>query len=216
MKNKQFDELAVCGYEAVKALAAVHPEHITRFFYTQERMKEFGDLCRLLASERKPYRLVDDEGELEKLCGSVHHQGVAAMIPQQEIVPCGKDDLQRWIENRERVLVLDGVGNANNLGAIVRSAAFFGIRIIVLGGETQHALITTSTYRIAQGGMEYVRIYSVRALPRLLKDAAGRMIRIGTAVRARIRLEAIQGLLAGDAPDEGGTEGVLLVLGNEE
>ncbi len=132
------------------------------------------------------------------------------MIPQPEIIPCGKGDLQEWIENREQVLILDGVGNANNLGAIVRSAAFFGIRNIVLGGEAQHTLITTSTYRIAQGGMEYVRIYSVRALPRLLKDAAGRMIRIGTAVRARIRLEAIQGLLTGEA------EGVMLVLGNEE
>jgi TrmH RNA methyltransferase len=212
MKNKQFDELAVCGYEAVKALATVHPEQITRFFYSQGRMKEFGDLCKKLASDRKSYRMVDDERELEKLSGSVHHQGVVAMIPQTAIIPCGKDDLQKWIADRERILVLDGVGNANNLGAIVRSAAFFGIKTIILGGELEHSLITTSTYRIAQGGMEYVQIYSVRALPRLLKDAAGRMVRIGTAVRVRTRLEGIKSLLGGA---ESG-EGAMLILGNEE
>lgn len=209
MKNKQHRELAVCGFEAVKALAACHPERIQRLFFNKDRARFFGDICRTLASSRRVYRMIETDEELEKLCQSVHHQGVVAMIDFPQIPRLEQDQLEAWALSGERVVALDRVGNANNLGAIVRSAAFFGITTLVISDEDEQADITTSTWRVAQGGMEYVTIWRVSSMTWLASQCAGRITRIGADHRARNRLRDLPELVpAGTA--------ALVILGNEE
>lgn len=207
MKNKKNNELAVCGFAAVKALGKEHPESIRRFYYSEENSKKFGDLCRFLAQNKVPYNMVEAK-DLEKLCGSVHHQGVVAMIEEKPPVPLTASITASWIESGESALLLDRVGNANNLGAIARSAAFFGIKNIILPINESQSLITTSTYRVAQGGMEYVNMYSIRSVVRLLQDMKDKMYRIGTDVRAFTPLSKVN-----KGRDN---KPVLVVLGNEE
>ena len=209
MKNRQTRELAVCGFEAVKALAEKHPEKIERLFFTQDRARFFGAVCKALAASRKIYRIVESESELEKLSQSVHHQGVVAMVREPEIPRLDLETLKAWQVSRERVLVLDRVGNANNLGAIIRSAAFLGIGKIVIGEDDEQAEITTSAYRVAQGGMEFVEIWRASSAAWLVQSSAGKMTRIGADHRARNRLSDLRNLVSKD-------EGVLIVLGNEE
>ena len=132
MKNTERNELAVCGFAAVKTLEKNGWEKIRRFYFSKERAPLFGGLCKKLAAAKRPYNQVRDVQELERLCGSVHHQGVVAMIEMPDIPALNTDDTDRWIRNRESAVLLDRVGNANNLGAIVRSAAFFGVRNIVI------------------------------------------------------------------------------------
>lgn len=208
MKNTQKKELAVCGFEAVKALAKENPQKIRRFYYTEERMNSFGDLCKSLAKRKAPYNKVKDEKELEKLCGSVHHQGVVAMIDQPEINPLDSDVTSKWLHEKESALLLDRVGNANNLGAIVRSAAFFGVKNVIIPLDEAQSSITTSSYRVAQGGMEYVNIYSVKSIVRLLEAMKGKMLRFGTDVNATQPVGKLKELSANKA--------ALIVLGNEE
>lgn len=207
MKNKKNKELAVCGFAAVKALGKEHPEKIRRLYYSEENSKKFGELCRFLAQNKTPYNMVESK-DLEKLCGSVHHQGVVAMIDDYVPEILTSSIAAGWVENGESALLLDRVGNANNLGAIARSAAFFGIKNIILPINDAQSSITTSTYRIAQGGMEYVTIYSIRSVVRFLQDVEGKMFRIGTDVRGTIPLHKVY--------KEVGKKPVLVVLGNEE
>ncbi len=209
MKNRQTRELAVCGFEAVKALADRHPERIERLFFNQDRARFFGAACKALASSRRLYRMVEADAELEKLSQSVHHQGVVAMIREPEPRRLDTDILRAWHEAHERVFALDRVGNANNLGAIVRSAAFFGVGKIVIGDDDDQAEITTSAYRVAQGGMEFVEIWRAPSAAWLVAASAGKMTRIGADHRARNRLRDLPELV-----EQG--EGVLVVLGNEE
>lgn len=209
MKNRQTRELAICGFEAVRALAEKHPEKIERLFFTQDRARFFGATCKALAAARKIYRIVEAEAELEKLSQSVHHQGVVAMIREPEIPRLGLETLKSWQDAHERVLVLDRVGNANNLGAIVRSAAFLGVNKIVIGEDDEQAEITTSAYRVAQGGMEFVEIWRASSAAWLVNASAGKMTRIGADHRARNRLSDLRNLVSKD-------EGVLIVMGNEE
>lgn len=207
MKNKKNKELAVCGFVAVRALGKQHPESIRRFYYSEENSKKFGELCRFLAQNKVPYNMVESK-DLEKLCGSVHHQGVVAMVDEQPPVPLTASITANWIEAGESALLLDRVGNANNLGAIVRSAVFFGIKNIILPINESQSLITTSTYRVAQGGMEYVNIYSVRSMVRFLQDMKDKMYRIGTDIRASTPLSRV---------NKGrNNKPSLVVLGNEE
>lgn len=207
MKNKRTNELAVCGFEAVKALVKNHPELVRRFYYNDERTMSFGDFCRTLAARKAPYNKVSDE-ELEKLSGTVHHQGVVAMIKQPEIPHLTVELAEEWIKNKESALLLDRVGNANNLGAIVRSAAFFGVKNVVIPLDEAQSSVTTSSYRVAQGGMEYVNVYSIRSISKLLKAMKGKMVRFGTDVRANTTVDKIPSLCDGKP--------ALIVLGNEE
>jgi len=209
MRNKQHRELAVCGFEAVKALAEIHPERIQRLFFTQECARFFGPVCKTLAASRKLYRCVDSPEELEKLSQSVHHQGVVAMIDEPAIPMLDFPVLREWFANKERILALDRVGNANNLGAIVRSAAFFGIRKVVIGADDAQAQVTTSAYRVAEGGMEHVEIWRAPSAAWLVQGSARKMVRIGADHRAEHTLSELGSLVDPEL-------GVMVVMGNEE
>lgn len=209
MKNDIRNELAVCGFEAVKALVKCNPQKITRFYYTRDRMMDFKDLFKSLAERRVPYNNIP-EGELEKLSGTPHHQGVVAMIRNEEIPHLNTDITNEWLHNKESAILLDRVGNANNLGAIVRSAAFFGFKNIVIPRDEAQSSVTTSSYRVAQGGMEYVNIYSIQSIEKLLVSMQGKMLRFGTDVRGRTPIEKIPELCNEKKKP------ALIVLGNEE
>jgi TrmH RNA methyltransferase len=209
MKNDIRNELAVCGFEAVKALVKCNPQKITRFYYTRDRMMDFKDLFKSLAERKVPYNNIS-EGELEKLSGTVHHQGVVAMIRQPEIPHLNTDITDNWLHNKESAILLDRVGNANNLGAIVRSAAFFGFKNIVIPLDEAQSSVTTSSYRVAQGGMEFVNVYSIRSIEKLLIAMQGKMLRFGTDVRGKTPVEKIPEMCNEKKKP------ALIVLGNEE
>ena len=102
----------------------------------------------------------------------------------------------------------DHIGNANNFGAIVRSAAFFGIKNIIIPQDETKSAITTSSYRIAEGGMEYVTIYSVKSMSKLLQALKGKMKIIGTDLTAKKSSREIKKICDGMP--------ALMILGNEE
>lgn len=208
MKNKENNELAVCGWAAVKALCSNNLHKVSRLYFTKERARDLGDACRGLAARKRPYNMVENEAELEKLSGTPHHQGAVAMIFAPKITPLTADITQQWITDGESAVLLDRIGNANNLGAIVRSAAFFGFKNIILPLDESQSMITTSAYRVAQGGMERVAFFSVKSVEKLLRDMKGKMCRIGTALDAKTTVDTIASARNG--------KGMLIVLGNEE
>lgn len=207
MKNTRNNELAVCGFATVKKLEKNHPEKITRLYFTEEKAPLFGGLCKKLAKNHGIYNM-KPAADLEKLSGTVHHQGVVAMIKAPEIQPLDSDITDSWVENGEHAVLLDRIGNANNFGAIVRSAAFFGIKNIIIPLDEAQSSITTSSYRVAEGGMEYVNIYSVNSSARLLEALKGKMVRIGTALEAKKPVSSLKEIC--------GKKPALIILGNEE
>ena len=210
MKNKQRHELAVCGFAAVQALGTYNPQKIKRLYYTADRARALGALCKYLAAHKIPYNQVQSADELKKLSASVHHQGVTAMIEQPSLLPLTKTELENWAHDKACALLLDGIGNADNVGALIRSAAFFGINRIVLSEQESRSFITTAAYRSAQGGMETVRIYGVRSLCTVLQDAQGKLLRLGSAPGGKYSVRNTAQLCRSQG------KGALVVLGNEE
>ena len=219
MKNKQKNELAVCGFATVKKLEKNHPEKITRLYFTEEKAPLFGGLCKKLAQKHGIYNMKPAE-DLEKLSGTVHHQGVVAMIEAPEIEPLDSDITDKWIFKGQDAVLLDRIGNANNFGAIVRSAAFFGIKNIVIPLDETQSSITTSSYRVAEGGMEYVNIYSVNSSVRLLEAMKNKMIRVGTSLDAKKTVAELNAIQKNKQDNKGqehkNRKPFLIVLGNEE
>jgi TrmH RNA methyltransferase len=208
MRNKLTDELAVCGMNAVLAVGEHHPMTINRLFLREDRLNSFTGICKQLAERKRPYKLCEDE-ELERICKSVHHQGVVAMIEEPEIEPLTHDDLDLWAAEGKTGVLLHSVGNDHNLGAIARAAAFFDASYIVLNEKDTEARLTTSAYRIAEGGFEHLTVRKITKSAAFLKDASKKLLTIGTDTRARRRIGDLNGILKN-------RQGVVLVLGNEE
>jgi TrmH RNA methyltransferase len=223
MQNKLTMELAVCGFNAVAALGELHPETINRLFLRQDRFLLFTTVCKNLADRKRPYKVCDDE-ELERICKSNRHQGTVAMIEMPEVPPLSREELDAWAREGKTGLFLYSVGNDHNLGAIVRSAAFFGVDYVIISDTDEAAQLTTSAYRVAEGGMEHVLFRKVQNAPAFLKSALRVTAVIGADHRARRRLrdlgvlirEKAESLAKKGLPETDGRPGILLVLGNEE
>jgi TrmH RNA methyltransferase len=220
MRNKLTRELAVCGLNAVAALGEFHPERINRLFLREDRLQAFTGVCKGLAERRRPYKLCGDE-ELERICKSSRHQGVAAMIAEPELPPLSAEDLRCWAEEGKTALVLHSVGNDHNLGAMVRCAAFFGVPWVILSQEDAGARLTTSAYRVAEGGMEQVEFRRVEHTAELLRRLPPSIVAIGTDVRARRRIRDLSAVIRERQGASGHGRrpplpGIALVMGNEE
>lgn len=217
MRNKLSDELAVCGLNAALAVGEHHPETINRLFLREDRLKSFSGICSQLAQRKRPYKICED-GELERICKSVHHQGVVVMIEEPVIAPLTREELDCWALEGKTGLVLHSVGNDHNLGAIIRAAAFFDTRFIILNDQDKEARLSTSAYRVAEGGLEHVTVRKIANSAAFLKDASKKLITIGTDIRARRRIGDLGGIVrdAKIKKQVDGRLGIALVLGNEE
>ncbi len=191
----------LCGMNAVSAAFARRPDAILRLFYLPGQKLAAGPFCAVMAGAKKPYRMVEAE-ELAKVAGTPHHGGIVAVA--KPLVPAILD-----LDNPPRgklLLVLDGIGNPHNLGAIARSAAFFGVPNMLIGEGIGHALPSDAAFRTAEGGLEHIGLFRTRDLPRALNALMPHYRTVATTLdRAALPLAE----LPRDRP-------VALVLGNEE
>ena len=161
---------AICGPEAVAALFDRRPDDVQRLFYTEARCGLVGPWCARLAASKRPYRMMPAE-ELARAAGTLHHGGVAAIARARIPVILNPAALPAAIQprgNRDVLLLLDGVGNPHNLGAIARSAAFFGARALIFHEVPGQAMPAEAAYRTAEGGLEQLDLYRTRNLPAVI------------------------------------------------
>jgi RNA methyltransferase, TrmH family len=199
------EELKICGLAAVKARFERDPASILRLFFDEPTSRKVGAMSQVLAAAKKVYRCVPPV-ELEKISGSIHHGGIVAIVQVPALRAPSVEHIRAWAQTHSTVLVLDRIGNAHNLGAIARTAAFFGVERIVLAEDTTAARPTEAAHRVAEGGLEYVELWQVKNIAALAKElvAAGYDV-IGAATRGG-RPEAASG----------SKKPLALVMGNEE
>jgi TrmH RNA methyltransferase len=191
----------ICGINAVRALFARRPADVQRLFHTDEMKIEAGPFCAELAKLKKPYRMVDAP-TLEKIAGTGHHGGIVAVARTRLVPVFDRANPPRL----PFLLVLDGIGNPHNLGAIARSAAFFGVRTMLIGEGLGHALPSDAAYRISEGGMEALDLFKTRDLPASLVALQPYYRTVAASLTPDAALLAA---LPRDRP-------LALVLGNEE
>src|SRR4051794_34846373 len=148
-------EIRLYGLNACRAAFAKRPEALRKVYLTEARIPALKPVLAWCVKHRLGYRVVE-EGDLDKLTSSRHHEGVCF-----EMLRAATPDLAALIATQPKapdpslLLWLDGVGNPHNLGALLRSAAHFGVAGVVVPPESSLD-VSGAAARVAEGAAEIV------------------------------------------------------------
>lgn len=148
------------GLRACEALFARRPEDIVRVYVSARRKPTFAKLLAFCAEARRGFQVVDDTS-LERLTGSLHHEGIAVLA--KAILRRDLAGLVQGIESGAiagPLVYLDGVQNPHNLGSILRTAAHFGVGAVV-GAEGHLPPLSPAAVRVAEGAAEHVPVVAL-------------------------------------------------------
>ncbi len=187
------------GRHAVEAALANAQRSCHRLLGTPEALAALG-----AAAGRSGLEVVSVEREeIDRRLGpGAVHQGLALSV-----APLARLDLRRALApepGRNLVLVLDQVNDPHNVGAILRSAAAFEVRALVLP-ERRSAELGGVAAKAASGALDLVPVVEVTNLARALEQLA----ELGYW---RLALDAEAEATIDDAPD---ADNLALVLGAE-
>lgn len=120
--------------------------------------------------------VVSDPGALDKLCHTTEHQGYLARMT--DFPYTDESSLSTPLQHEPFYVVLDGIQDPHNFGAIVRSAEVFGADAVFIG-ETGQVGVTSMVVRSSAGAVNrvpIVRVADVEALVGRLKTSGVRVV----------------------------------------
>lgn len=126
------------------------------------RLQEIVDLCR---GRRVPVRFEPRE-RLDQMTKGGIHQGVVAAVAQKAYATL--EAVLQDIGENAILVVLDGVEDPHNLGAIIRSAHAAGANAVVIP-ERRSARLTDTVAKAAAGAVEYLPIVRANNISRSLE-----------------------------------------------
>ncbi|MBX7193237.1 MAG: RNA methyltransferase [Sandaracinaceae bacterium] len=151
----------VFGLRACLAVLATRPQAIREVLVSADQR----DAARALIAHARGHARELPDRELERVAETSHHEGVVVRTAPRAWAS-GKElralldprnvDMRREGARPKVAVALDRVRNPYNIGAILRSAAFFGIDVAVLGAPAPHPALPPDAARVAEGGAEHL------------------------------------------------------------
>ncbi|NVN89435.1 MAG: 23S rRNA (guanosine(2251)-2'-O)-methyltransferase RlmB [Desulfuromonadales bacterium] len=142
--------------EALRGARGVHELYV-QSTATDHRLEKILELAR-----EKGIKVIRREREdLTRMCGSSHHQGMAL-----KVAPFPYADLDDIITSASQggssgfVLVLDGIQDPHNLGALIRSAACAGANGVIIPKDRACG-ITPAAEKASAGAVETIPVAQV-------------------------------------------------------
>ena len=172
LRQQRQQEVVLYGENACRAALMNRFDQVIKAFFTDETAPRFGDAMKALAATRKAYKVVTDD-ELVRISQSQHHGGVALVVRKPSAISL-HDYLLDTHRKRDCIIALENVSNPHNLGAIMRSAAHFGVKAILL--PEPDLLFSGSAVRTAEGGAEIIT--PIAAHPNFI-EGLGRLRKAG-------------------------------------
>ncbi len=102
--------------------------------------------------------------ELQKITGYKMHQGIMALGVKPPNIPLE--------EMQGAALVLNGIVDPENVGAIIRNAVAFGICNLIVDTYTSPPYLRR-TIKVSRGALFQMKVHTTNNLPTLLKDKNG-------------------------------------------
>lgn len=151
IRHNRATEMKIYGENACYTLFQKRPDAIIRLWATVEGAKKAGALLSYLAEYKKAYHVVDSD-EMARVTGTEHHGGICLLVKKS--APFSLEGYLQIERQRDCLVLLDGVNNAQNIGGVIRTCAFYGVKGIVV--ESNDMLNSSNAARVAEGGLEFV------------------------------------------------------------
>lgn len=117
-----------------------------------------------LKEKKIPFEIVDRK-TLDKMSKSGNHQGYLAEVKEFKMAKV--DDM--IVENNGFIVVLDGLQDVHNLGAIIRTCDCAGVDGIIYKSHNS-VKVNDTVAKVACGALEYVKVAEVTNLVNTLKE----------------------------------------------
>ena len=181
--NKYFDD-QVEGRNSVLELLECGKD-INKIYI--ERGEKQGSIHKIIAKakERGIVLVETDRNKLKQMAQTENYQGVIAVVPPFEY--CEVEDILDEAKKRNEnpfILILDGIEDPHNLGAIIRTAETAGVHGIIIP-KRRAASVNSTVNKVSAGAVEYMKIARVNNINdtiRFLKDSGVWII--GTDINA--------------------------------
>ena len=211
------EEQTIFGVKACLALIERRPEDVLRIYHGKNIRGELGGILSWAASRRITYREVDDES-LSKLAESRHHEGLAVKARPMRLKDVSREALAMARDKAEVWLALDDVSNPHNTGAILRTAAFFAVGAVMLGGTAPGEKLNSGALRTSEGGAEMLPLLGVSSMAETLGNLRGEALEVWgleTGVRETLFETASRRFASQPGVKNSPGPAVVLVLGHE-
>ena len=154
------------GFHAVEeALAAGRA--LDRIVIARGRHGERVEAVVQLARSRSVPLRFEDRLQLDRLAGTRDHQGIAALAAAKPALEL--EDLLAAKTPQGLLVLLDGIEDPHNLGAIVRTALAAGANGIVIP-ERRAAGLTDTVERASAGALAHLPVARVKNLVRAMEE----------------------------------------------
>lgn len=136
--------------------------------YMMKNMKDDKVLA-LAKSKNVKVTFVSQKSVLHDLVGNVVHQGLVAQIEGYDYVSI--DDMLDAIPSHKQplLLMLDGLEDPHNLGAILRTCDAIEVDGVIIG-KNRSVGLTPTVAKVSTGAIDYVKVAQVTNLSRTLED----------------------------------------------
>lgn len=204
MKHDKREQTEILfGLRAGIAICEKRPDDVIRLGWSGDAPGDVKGVIRALSKRRVDIRAMTNK-ELDRVAGNTHHEGLVVEVKPRRWAS-GQELADLLAKRRGTAVALDRVRNPFNIGAILRSAAFFGVDAVLLGAPAPHPGLDPAAVRVAEGGAEHLAMSRTTDLA----DTLGRL-------RARgIRIIGADGGADADALATDFGRPAVLVLGNE-
>ncbi len=167
--EKEVDECVVSGRNAVRELLSGGRD-IEKIYIQSGEREGSVNLLIGMASERKIQIIEADKRKLDQLCGGARHQGIVAIAAERNYSTV--DEILEYAEQcgeKPFVILLDGVEDPHNLGAIIRSAECSGVHGVIIPKRRAVGL-TTTVAKASAGAIEHMRVAKVTNLSQTIDE----------------------------------------------
>ncbi len=146
------------------------PNRINKILIQEgKKQKKIDEIIQLAKTKQIPFLFVPRQrlGNLDR-----NHQGAVALISPKEFSSLG--DI--FVSDRiPFLLLLDGIKDPQNLGAIIRTAEGAGVDGIILP-ERRSVGLSETVSLVSAGALEYLKVVRVKNLARVMDDLRDRGI----------------------------------------
>ena len=181
--DRMFDD-QIEGRNAVLELLESDKD-IKKIYITKGELKGSINKIIAIANEKKVIIVQKDKKQMDMMAQSENYQGVIAVVPPYEYVDV-EDILEVAKERNEDpfILILDGIEDTHNLGAIIRTAETAGVHGIIIP-KRRAAQVNSTVSKVASGALEYMKIARVNNITDTISKLKDKGVWVcGTAIDA--------------------------------